>query len=192
MPATTQTMHWNLATAATALAGVALMLLQPQWWEGALYTIFQCCLILSLRPKLPARSSADLADSLMEEIRDLRNQLDERRELLGRVLPLWGEQLQQAQDQMNMPGTHMSPGSALRDRVNLILGAVRADMHRLCEIAGHENNHRLQPDNWLSTFAATTRPSGWRQGKNVSSAPHAIGDAGQNASAHAACCDQIH
>lgn len=147
-------MQWSLAAAATAIAGMALVLLQPQWWEGALYTVFQCSILLWLRPHSAATNGGDLADSLLDEIHALRIQLDEQRELLNRVLPLWDEQIQQAQDQLNMPGTAVA-AIATRDRINLIINAVRADMHRLCEIAGHEHNHRVQGDNWLSVFAST-------------------------------------
>jgi hypothetical protein len=158
MPASTQNGHWNIAATATAVAGVALVLLQPQWWEGALYTVFQCSLILWLRPRQPAVSTTDLADSLTEEIHTLRNRLDEQRDLLNRVLPLWDEQIQEAQDQLNMPGTQMT--DAAKARINLVIDAVRADMRRLCEIAGHDHDNRMQPDHWLSTFASTaTQPN---------------------------------
>jgi len=162
MPATTQNAHWNIAAAATVAAGTALVLLQPQWWEGALYTVFQCCLILWLHPRQSAVSTVDLADSLTDEIHQLRNRLEEHRDLLGRVLPLWDEQIQEAQDQLNMPGGAITAATPIR--VNLIIDAVRADMHRLCEIAGRDNDNRLQPDHWLSTFASTATP-GHRQKK---------------------------
>ena len=156
MPATTNG-HWNIAATATAVAGIALMLLQPQWWEGVLYTVFQCSLILWLRPRQPAASTIDLADSLTEEIQNLRNRLDERRDLLNRVLPLWDEQIQEAQDQLNMPGGQMT--DAAKVRINLVIDAVRADMRRFCEIAGHDHDNRMQPDHWLSAFASTaTQP----------------------------------
>jgi hypothetical protein len=154
MSSTPHNLQWSLAAAATAIAGMALVLLQPQWWEGALYTVFQASILLWLRPKSAATDSTDLTDSLQEDIRSLRVQLDEQRELLSRVLPLWDEQIQQAQDQLNMPGAQVA-AIATRDRINLIINAVRADMHRLCEIAGHEHNHRVQGDNWLSVFAST-------------------------------------
>jgi len=109
---------------------------------------------LWLRPRPQSASAIEQTDTLIEEIRGLHNRIDEQRDLLGRVLPLWDEQIQQAQDQLNMPGTQVAASAASRDRINLIINAVRADMHRLCEIAGHEHNSRVQPDNWLSTFAS--------------------------------------
>jgi hypothetical protein len=130
-------------------------LLQPQWWEGALYTVFQCSILLWLRPQAANTNGVDVADSLAAEIGTLRERLDEQRDLLGRVLPLWDEQIQQAQDELNMPGAQVA-SIATRDRINLIVNAVRADMHRLCEITGHQHNHRLQGDNWLSVFASTS------------------------------------
>jgi len=157
MSATTQKAHWNIAAAATAFAGVALVLLQPQWWQGALYTVFQCSLILWLHPRQPTAATVDLADSLTDEIHNLRNQLDEQRDLLSRVLPLWDEQIQEAQDQLNMSGSAIT--GATPARINLVLDSVRADMRRLCEIASRDRDNRLQPDHWLSTFASTATPS---------------------------------
>lgn len=152
MPLTTPNTQWKIAAGATVLAGVGLVLLQPLWREGLLYTLFQACLILWLRPVSVALPTVDPAEALSEETRRLRLQLNELKELLKRVLPLWGEQIQQAQDQLNMPGTQVL-ASTTRSQVNLILDAARADMYHLCELNCYEHNHRSQSDNWLSTFA---------------------------------------
>jgi len=181
MPATTQNSHWNIAAIATALAGIALVLLQPQWWEGALYTDFQCSLVLWLRPRQPADSTLELADSLTDEIQHLHNRIDQRRDLLNRVLPLWDEQIQEAQDELNMPGGQMTRST--RTRINLIIDAVRADMRRLCEITGHENDNRVQPEHWLSTFASTATYSQ----PQISVLP----DSYKKSATYRACCEQL-
>jgi hypothetical protein len=151
--ASTSTAQWNLAAAATVAAGAALVLLQPQWWEGALYALFQASVILWLRPGIQAPSSTDLIDALTDEIRCLHRQEEQRCELLGRVLPLWNEQLQLAQDQLNMPGACVTDPHACV-RINLSIDAVRADMQRLHEILCDANAERIQKDHWLSAFAA--------------------------------------
>lgn len=152
MPPATHNSHWTIAAVATAIAGAGLVLLQPLWWEGVLFMLFQGSLILWLRPAPTTAQTADRTDALSEEVCRLHIQLEQQKDLLKRVLPLWGEQIQQAQDQLNMPRAQ-TMSNATRSHINLILDAARADMHRLCELNCYEHNNRNQPDSWLSTFA---------------------------------------